>query len=75
MKVHLLFFAALREKMKRSEAVYEVDPGETVSSLARRLVGTMERSLLFAVNREYVSRDHELREGDEIAFIPPVSGG
>lgn len=75
MKVHVLFFAALRERMRRSEAEVEVEPGETVSSLVRRLVGPMENSLLFAVNHEYVPRDHPLKEGDEVAFIPPVAGG
>src|SRR3990170_5150325 len=32
-------------------------------------------SLMFAVNAEYVSPDHPLRDGDELALIPPVSGG
>src|SRR5207249_9015171 len=31
--------------------------------------------LLYAVNKEYAKRDRELREGDEVALIPPVSGG
>lgn len=74
MKVRLLFFAALRERMGQSELDYEALDGETVSALAERLFG-FERSLLFAVNREYVPREYSLRDGDEVAFIPPISGG
>jgi molybdopterin converting factor small subunit len=34
-----------------------------------------ERSISSAVNADYAQRDHVLREGDEVAFLPPVSGG
>lgn len=74
MKVRLLFFAVLREKMKKSEMECEVHPGETVSALARRLLG-LEFSILFAVNQKYVPSYYEPQEGDEIALIPPVAGG
>ena len=36
---------------------------------------TSRSGLLYAVNREYVERGHELSDGDEVALIPPVSGG
>jgi len=74
MKVRILFFAMLREKMKTSEQVYEIEPEETVAALARRLLGS-ETSLLFAVNHEYVPSNYKLKAGDEVAFIPPVAGG
>lgn len=74
MKVKLLFFAALRERMRRSEGTYEFAEGETVSELARRVLG-FDGSLLFAVNDSYVPRNHPLRDRDEVAFIPPVAGG
>jgi molybdopterin synthase catalytic subunit len=38
-------------------------------------LGEEPEGLLYAVNREYTERDRELREGDEVALIPPVSGG
>ena len=38
-------------------------------------LGEEPEGLLYAVNREYVGREAELREGDEVALIPPVSGG
>src|SRR5207237_1654687 len=38
-------------------------------------LGSEPAGLLDAVNREYVERGHELADGDEVALIPPVSGG
>ena len=38
-------------------------------------LGPEPEGLLYAVNKEYAKRDHELRDGDEVAVIPPVSGG
>jgi molybdopterin converting factor small subunit len=35
----------------------------------------LDGSLMYAVNAEYVDQDHPLRDGDELALIPPVSGG
>ena len=74
MKVRLLFFAALREQMRQSEAEFEVASGVTVSELALQLFGS-DRALLFAVNHDYVTRDYPIKAGDEIAFVPPVAGG
>jgi molybdopterin synthase catalytic subunit len=42
---------------------------------ARLDLGDEPAGLLYAVNREYADRDFELRDGDEVALIPPVSGG
>ena len=74
MKVRLLFFAGLRERMKVADRFEEILPQESVSKVAQRLFGT-DQSLLFAANHQYVSRDYIIQEGDEIAFIPPVAGG
>ncbi|MBI2981457.1 MAG: MoaD/ThiS family protein [Deltaproteobacteria bacterium] len=74
MKIHLLFFAILREKIGQAEGTYEVEAGETVGGLATRLFGFKE-SLLFAVNHQYVPCDYVIQEGDEVAFVPPVAGG
>lgn len=81
MKVRVLFFAILRERLKRDEEELEVDKGETVSQLADRILsplfteGISLNSILFAVNNEYVSKDYSLKPGDELALIPPVAGG
>lgn len=81
MTVHLLFFAILRDRMKKSEGDFELKEGETVSQLAKRILEPaigdcrFERSLLYAVNNEYVPRDYQPKPGEEIALIPPVAGG
>jgi molybdopterin converting factor small subunit len=74
MKIRILFFAALREKMNRAEGTYEFEGGETPSDMALRLFGS-DRSLLFAVNDELVEKDYQLQDGDCLAFIPPMAGG
>lgn len=74
MKIRVLYFAAIRELMNRSEDTIEVAPGATAASLARQLIGS-DATLLFAVNDELVSRDYELDDDDQLAFIPPMAGG
>ncbi len=81
MTVRVLFFASLRERVKRSETAWRLKDGGTVESLWNALVEefpaieNMGGAVRFAVNREYVDRDHTLADGDEVAIIPPVSGG
>jgi molybdopterin converting factor subunit 1 len=81
MRVRILFFASLRERAKMSETVEEVPDQTTVGDLWSRLcakhesIVPMTASVSFAVNREYADRDAVLRDGDEVALIPPVSGG
>ena len=81
MKVHLRFFASLRERLKTSAADRTLADGSTVADLWAALcrerpdLEPLSKSVSFAVNREYVERDHRLSEGDEVALIPPVSGG
>ena len=81
MIVHLRFFAALRERLRRSEAEWTLPTEATVDDLWSSLLAAhpelapLTRSISFAVNREYVERSHRLRDNDEVALIPPVSGG
>lgn len=76
MTIRLLFFAMLRDKMGKSEDELILVPGETVAMLARRVLGAVpSHALLFAANQCYVAADYLLKDGDEIAFIPPVAGG
>lgn len=81
MRINLRFFASLRERLGRSEETREVPSGATVETVWNLLkrehpdLAMIERSLAFAVAQEYVDKDHPLQDNDELAFIPPVSGG
>ena len=81
MRIRLRFFASLREKLRRSEEVREVPSGATVRTVWDMLkqenpeLSAMEKAMSFAVAQEYVDKDHPLQDNDELAFIPPVSGG
>ena len=81
MRINVRLFAGHRERAGRSNVELEVPEGATVGRLAadvnRRFPGLTEApgSLVVAVNREYRDHLHELRDGDEVALIPPVSGG
>ncbi len=81
MKVKLLFFAMIREKIGKDEVDMEIFPGETLEQLTQRVLAPafpharFFKSLLYAVNEEYAGPQTILRDGDEVAFIPPVAGG
>ncbi|HLX05539.1 MAG TPA: MoaD/ThiS family protein, partial [Candidatus Binatus sp.] len=74
-------FATLRERAHTAELTREFPEGTSVGDIWRQLViefpelGGHNDSVGFAVNQEYVEADFKPRRGDEIAFIPPVSGG
>jgi molybdopterin synthase catalytic subunit len=71
--VSVRLFAGLRERAGWSQR--EIDAA-TVGEIWRALeLGDEPGGLLYAVNREYAERDRELADGDEVALIPPVSGG
>jgi MoaE-MoaD fusion protein len=76
MRVQIRLFASLRERAGASELTLELPDGALVSdalSELRWLIGDLRAVL--AVNREYASDATPLRAGDELALIPPVSGG
>jgi molybdopterin converting factor subunit 1 len=79
--VHVRLFALARERAGRPSVALELPEGSTVadlkSALARALPGfaPLLPSLRIAVNAEYVSDDHIVPPGAEVAVIPPVSGG
>jgi molybdopterin synthase sulfur carrier subunit len=79
MIVKLKLFAYLRETLGLEEEEVDIRDGEKVGDLWNRfkhkIPGGRNFRVLFAVNGEYVGEDRELREDDEVAFIPPVSGG
>jgi molybdopterin synthase catalytic subunit/molybdopterin converting factor small subunit len=71
--VRVRLFAGLRERAGWSER--EVDAATVADVWPALGLGDEPAGLLYAVNREYAERDLELRDGDEVALIPPVSGG
>jgi len=80
-KVTVKFFAALHDVTGTRELNLEVREGLTVAELHRDLCARFPRladhsaSLMYSVNAEYVPADYALGDGDEVALIPPVSGG
>jgi molybdopterin converting factor subunit 1 len=84
MRVELLYFGVLKEGMGMGGETVELADGVGVGELLRVLRGRTSNqsiedrvweSLAVAVNREYAAASVVLREGDEVALLPPVSGG
>ena len=81
MRARVLFFGVLKDIVGRSEETVEVAPGSTIRSLfqsyAERFATLRDKrsSIVFARNREFSPADTVLADGDEVAFLPPVSGG
>ena len=80
MIVRVRFFASLRERLRSSELQRELPRGATVADLVAMLQSDFPAfadsgRVSIAVNAEYVDAHHVLAEGDEVALIPPVSGG
>ncbi len=81
MKISVLFFGVLKDLAARSGETVDLPEGARVRDLllhfahgAPRLQAMLP-SLAISVNREYAEIDRALREGDEVALLPPVSGG
>jgi len=74
MRVTVRLFAGLRERAGRGRIELE-DVAQVEDVWARLDLGEEPPGLLYAVNREYATTGHELSDGDEVALIPPVSGG
>ena len=81
MRVTVRLFARLRDIAGASELPRDVSPSATIGTIWRQLVGEFpdfagyERSISSAVNADYARMDHLVHDGDEVAFLPPVSGG
>ncbi|MEN3336296.1 MAG: MoaE-MoaD fusion protein [Blastocatellia bacterium] len=80
-KITALLFGQAREIAGAASLEMEVAKPATVASAFAALIAehpklaAMERSLLFAVNEEYAGREQALNDGDQLAVLPPVSGG
>jgi molybdopterin converting factor subunit 1 len=81
MRVSVQLFARLRELCGRAEWTCEVTADATVADVWRALVdafppaAALKSSVSSAVNAEFASMSTRVGDGDEVAFLPPVSGG
>jgi MoaE-MoaD fusion protein len=71
--VSVRLFAGLRERAGWSER--EIDAGTVADVWPKLGLGEEPEGLLYAVNKRYADRETQLADGDEVALIPPVSGG
>jgi molybdopterin converting factor subunit 1 len=80
-RVRVRLFASLREAAGRPEVPLELSLGATAEDAWRALtvehpsLSTRRPNLATSVNRRYAPFDTPLEDGDEVVFIPPVSGG
>jgi len=80
-RMTIKLFATLRERAGASELSREFPEGATMAEIWQKLgeefpgLRGHRDAVGFAVNQEYVGNDYRPRAGDEVAFIPPVSGG
>ena len=81
MRVRILFFGLLKDLVGRSADELEIEAGSRVETVFSHYasqfpkLGEMAHSIAVARNQEFAAADTELTDGDEIAFMPPVSGG
>ena len=75
----MLYFGVLREMMGGARVPVDLEDGGSVGDLVARVraqkSGPVWNSIAVAVNREYAGLGTVLRDGDEVALLPPVSGG
>jgi molybdopterin converting factor subunit 1 len=81
MRVTVRLFARLRDIAGAAELTRDLESGATIGAVWSELAGEFpelaryDRSISSAVNADYAPMDRVLRDGDEVAFLPPVSGG
>jgi molybdopterin synthase sulfur carrier subunit len=81
MKLRVRYFASIREFTGIREEQLEVPEGYTAKALRQRVqelhttLKGQEENILVAVNGSFVEPKRVLKQGDEVAFFPPVSGG
>jgi molybdopterin converting factor subunit 1 len=81
MRVTVRLFARLRDIAGAAELSRDLAAGATIGDLWQQLarefpeLGAYERSISSALNADYARMDQAIGDGDEVAFLPPVSGG
>ena len=81
MRVRVLYFGVLKDVIGQGSRMMEVGEGSSVAELVAVHRGAFSGpaavwdSIAVAVNQEYARADRLLKDGDEVALLPPVSGG
>jgi len=81
MNITVRYFAGHRDITGKTVEQVELEPGATIAALWELMVTRYPRlsgysgRLLYAVNQDFGTLATELHDGDEVAFVPPVSGG
>jgi molybdopterin synthase sulfur carrier subunit len=75
--IHVKYFASMRERMGRADDDLDAGGLKTVADVWARVAGdqSLPRTVRVAVNQEYADLEQRVKDGDEIAFFPPVTGG
>ena len=78
MKISVKYFASLRELMGESSVFIDIDKESSIDDVWQHVTKNKKIELdnvMATVNMEYVKPSYVIRDGDEIAFFPPVTGG
>jgi molybdopterin synthase sulfur carrier subunit len=77
MTIQVKYFAALRERMGRSDDQLDAEGVLTVADVWARVAADapLPANVLVAINMEHAAMDRAVQDGDEVAFFPPVTGG
>jgi molybdopterin synthase sulfur carrier subunit len=79
--INVLFFARLKDQVGQSELLLDAEfAGKTVAELqyaliAKGMIALQDDSIRIAVNQNFCAPDTVVNDGDEVAFMPPVTGG
>lgn len=80
-RLNVKFFASARDAVGQKNVEIEVDKNMTVEKLLDHLMekygglADLKKQLIIAVNKDTVPKNRRLEDGDEVAVLPPVSGG
>jgi molybdopterin synthase sulfur carrier subunit len=77
MSVNVKFFASMRETLGQSELQIDIDTEQTVAAVWAQVAGDqpMPDNTVCAVNHTQATPESMVKDGDEVAFFPPVTGG
>lgn len=77
MTITVRFFASLREELGCSESAIAAAPNLTVAGVWEQSTDQrpLPANILSAINQEYADLSRPVKDGDEVAFFPPVTGG